>query len=167
MWRAETCAKSADIITALSIEALLGTRTAFSPEIHSARPHRGQMLSAHVIRSLLHSAEYHSEITESHANCGKVQDAYSLRCAAQVHGIVHDTVQFVKGIIEVEMNSATDNPMVFSETGKILSGGNFHGEYPAKALDYLAIAVHELSNISEVGHHSSPTLIHSVALNDW
>jgi len=85
----------------------------------------------------------------SHEHCGKVQDAYSLRCTPQVHGIVYETVEFVKGIIEREMNSATDNPMVFAGTGLILSGGNFHGEYPAKALDYLAIGIHELANISE------------------
>jgi histidine ammonia-lyase len=85
----------------------------------------------------------------SHVNCPKVQDAYSLRCAPQVHGIVYETIDFVKTILEREMNSATDNPMVFSDTKTILSGGNFHGEYPAKVLDYLAIAIHELGNISE------------------
>ncbi len=79
----------------------------------------------------------------------KVQDPYTLRCIPQVHGVVIDTIEFVKRLITIEMNSATDNPMVFSETGDFLSGGNFHGEYPAKALDYLAIGVHELANISE------------------
>merc|ERR1711907_669161 len=83
-----------------------------------------------------------------------VQDSYTLRCIPQVHGVVNDTLKFVRGLIECEMNSATDNPMVFvgeneDDEGEIISGGNFHGEYPAKALDYLAIAVHELSNISE------------------
>jgi histidine ammonia-lyase len=101
------------------------------------------------------------EIAESHRNCGQVQDSYTLRCMPQVHGVAIDTIAFVKRILTtgivldcctivvmyyyVEMNSATDNPMVFAETSKILSGGNFHGEYPAKALDYLAIGVHELS----------------------
>jgi len=90
-----------------------------------------------------------SEINKSHKNCAKVQDAYSLRCVPQVHGIVFDTIDFVRKIIQTEMNSATDNPMVFSATGKVVSGGNFHGEYPAKALDYLAIGVAEIASISE------------------
>jgi len=77
------------------------------------------------------------------------QDAYTIRCCPQVHGVVHDTIKFVKDIITVEMNSATDNPLVFPERSEIISGGNFHGEYPAKALDYLAIAVHELASMSE------------------
>ena len=96
-----------------------------------------------------------SQINGSHIDCTKVQDAYSLRCTPQVHGIARDTIEFVSKIIETEMNSATDNPMVFSDTGKIISGGNFHGEYPAKALDYLAIAVHELGSISEVSNNSN------------
>lgn len=149
IWRAQNLAKTADAITAITLEALQGTVTAFFPEIHRARPHSGQQKSARTIRALLHSSIYPSENALSHASCNKVQDAYSLRCAPQVHGVVYDTIEFVKGILETEMNSATDNPMVFSETGQILSGGNFHGEYPAKALDYLTIAVHELSNISE------------------
>ncbi|KAH7979815.1 hypothetical protein HPB49_011335 [Dermacentor silvarum] len=87
--------------------------------------------------------------SESHRFCHRVQDAYTLRCCPQVHGIVHDTIDFVRGIITTEMNSATDNPLVFCERGEIISGGNFHGEYPAKALDYLAIGVHELGSMSE------------------
>lgn len=149
LWRAQNLAVTADAVTALTLEALQGTVTAFFPEIHRARPHAGQSRSARTMRSLLHSSVYPSEIALSHATCNKVQDAYSLRCAPQVHGVVYDTINFVKGILETEMNSATDNPMVFSETGQILSGGNFHGEYPSKALDYLTIAVHELANISE------------------
>lgn len=86
---------------------------------------------------------------ESHRHCGKVQDAYTLRCVPQVHGIVHDTISFARSIITVEMNAATDNPLVFAERGETVSGGNFHGEYPAKVLDYLAIAVHELAQMSE------------------
>ncbi|CAB4038482.1 histidine ammonia-lyase, partial [Paramuricea clavata] len=85
----------------------------------------------------------------SHRMCHRVQDAYTLRCCPQVHGIVLDTIEFVKGILTTEMNSATDNPMIFAESGETISGGNFHGEYPAKALDYLAIGVHELANMSE------------------
>jgi histidine ammonia-lyase len=118
------------------------------------------------LRALLHSDLNRSEIagkishsflnanaplfrSESHRNCGKVQDAYTLRCVPQVHGVVHDTIEFVKGIIGTEINSATDNPLVFSDVEEVISGGNFHGEYPAKVLDYLAIAIHELAQISE------------------
>uniref|UniRef100_A0A8C9YW74 Histidine ammonia-lyase n=1 Tax=Sander lucioperca TaxID=283035 RepID=A0A8C9YW74_SANLU len=115
--RALGVARQADIIAALSFEALKGTTKAF----HS----------------------------ESHRSCDRVQDAYTLRCIPQVHGVVHDTIAFVQKVISTELNSATDNPLVFAETGEIMSGGNFHGEYPAKALDYLAIGVHELASISE------------------
>uniref|UniRef100_A0A8B9HT57 Histidine ammonia-lyase n=1 Tax=Astyanax mexicanus TaxID=7994 RepID=A0A8B9HT57_ASTMX len=87
--------------------------------------------------------------SESHRFCDRVQDAYTMRCCPQVHGVVNDTIAFVRNIINTEINSATDNPMVFSERGETISGGNFHGEYPAKALDYLAIGVHELASISE------------------
>jgi histidine ammonia-lyase len=102
------------------------------------------------LRALLHSSEHPSEIAHSHENCGQVQDSYTLRCMPQVHGIGYDTIRFVEGILTTEMNSATDNPMVFAEEKLIISGGNFHGEYPAKAADYLAIGVHEYGNISEV-----------------
>lgn len=91
-----------------------------------------------------------SEIYESHKNCSKVQDAYTLRCVPQVHGVVDDTLEFVRRIISTEINSATDNPMVFHEDKSIVSGGNFHGEYPAKAMDYLAISIQEIANIAEV-----------------
>jgi len=146
--KAQNLARTADYICAFTVEALKGTYKAYLPEIHEARPHKGQLKSAANIRKCLHSNEFPSELFLSHEHCGKVQDAYSLRCTPQVHGIVYETIEFVKQILETEMNSATDNPMVFSN-GTILSGGNFHGEYPAKALDYLAIAVHELANISE------------------
>ncbi|KAF7637789.1 Histidine ammonia-lyase [Meloidogyne graminicola] len=86
---------------------------------------------------------------KSHRHCGKVQDAYTLRCVPQVHGVTHDTIEFVKELLNIEINSATDNPLIFSDVEEIISGGNFHGEYPAKALDYLAIAVHELAQMSE------------------
>lgn len=108
------------------------------------------MESARRLRLFLHSEKYPSEITISHKDCGQVQDSYTLRCMPQVHGIVADTVKFVEQILTTEMNSATDNPMIFAETNTVISGGNFHGEYPAKALDYLSIAVHEFGNISEV-----------------
>lgn len=147
--RACIVAQSADIICALTLEALEGTTKAYIEKLHNARPHKGQILSAKTMRSILHNDKYKSEIYLGHINCGKVQDAYCLRCAPQVHGVAYDTIAFVKGILETEMNSATDNPMVFSDDETIVSGGNFHGEFPAKACDYLAIAIHELSNISE------------------
>ncbi|KIH58136.1 phenylalanine and histidine ammonia-lyase [Ancylostoma duodenale] len=147
--RAHNIARQADVIAALSLDVLKGTTRAYDPDIHKIRPHKGQILSALRLRSLLHSDANPSQIAESHRNCNKVQDAYTLRCVPQVHGIVHDTIEFVREIITTEMNSATDNPLVFSEREEIISGGNFHGEYPAKALDYLAIAVHELAQMSE------------------
>jgi histidine ammonia-lyase len=147
--RASNLVRIADAVAAMTLEALRGTVVAFREEIHKARPHKGQMKSAAHLRALLHSPTNPSAIYLSHKNCGQVQDSYTLRCVPQVHGIVYDTIEFVRGILTVEMNSATDNPMVFSSSASVLSGGNFHGEYPAKALDYLAIAVHELANISE------------------
>nr|CAI5828209.1 unnamed protein product [Callosobruchus analis] len=147
--RAENLVRCADIITSISVEVLKGTVNAFSPLIHRVRPHPGQQISAKNIRSLLNSDLFPSEISKSHNDCKKVQDAYSIRCAPQVHGIVYDTLRFVKEIIETEMNSATDNPLVFLDNKTVLSGGNFHGEYPGKALDYLTIAVSELGSISE------------------
>eukprot|EP01114_Cavostelium_apophysatum_P005338 TRINITY_DN1619_c0_g1_i1.p1 TRINITY_DN1619_c0_g1~~TRINITY_DN1619_c0_g1_i1.p1 ORF type:complete len:526 (+),score=114.68 TRINITY_DN1619_c0_g1_i1:180-1757(+) len=147
--RAENLALVANIVGAMTLESLRGTPAAFNEMIHKTRPHRGQLWSARVLRALLHSDENPSEITHSHANCGKVQDSYTLRCMPQVHGVCYDTVQFVRGILTTEINSATDNPMVFAEVNRIMSGGNFHGQYPAKALDFLAIAVQDLANISE------------------
>eukprot|EP01128_Nolandella_sp_AFSM9_P007338 TRINITY_DN3997_c0_g1_i1.p1 TRINITY_DN3997_c0_g1~~TRINITY_DN3997_c0_g1_i1.p1 ORF type:complete len:561 (-),score=105.55 TRINITY_DN3997_c0_g1_i1:56-1738(-) len=148
LYRAKQAAQTADYICALSLDALRGTRKAFLPHIHEARPHTGQKQSAAAILSVLHSDDFPSEIHQSHVNCSHVQDAYSLRCAPQVHGVVHDTIEFAWNIITTEMNSATDNPMIFQD-GSVVSCGNFHGEYPAKVLDYLAIAIHEIANISE------------------
>jgi len=142
---AETLARTADVIAAMSVDALLGTDVAFDPRIHAARPHAGQGASARNLRRLLTG----SAMRESHRNCGRVQDAYSLRCAPQVHGATRDVMAFVRRTIEIEMNSATDNPMVFSDAGVLLSGGNFHGEPVAMAADFLAIATAELGGISE------------------
>ncbi|RWS07028.1 histidine ammonia-lyase-like protein [Dinothrombium tinctorium] len=147
--KAAAIAKQADIVAALSIEVLKGTTCAFDSHIHQVRPHRGQVNVARRIRALLNSEMYPSEIAESHRFCNRVQDAYTLRCCPQVHGIVHDTIDFVRQIITTEMNSATDNPLVFADRSEIISGGNFHGEYPAKVLDYLSIAIHEIASISE------------------
>ncbi|XP_060101189.1 histidine ammonia-lyase isoform X2 [Heteronotia binoei] len=147
--RAAAIARQADIVAALTLEVLKGTTRAFDTDIHALRPHPGQNEVAFRFRSLLNSDHHPSGIAESHRFCERVQDAYTLRCCPQVHGVVNDTIVFVKEIIQTEINSATDNPMVFAERKETISGGNFHGEYPAKALDYLAIGVHELAAISE------------------
>ncbi|KAI8614292.1 aromatic amino acid lyase [Chytriomyces sp. MP71] len=147
--RAENACKAADIITALSLEVLKGTVKPMDPKIHAARPHSGQIEVARRIRSIVLADGAKSELSMSHHDCKKVQDSYTLRCTPQVHGICNDTVAFTKGILTTEINSATDNPMIFHTTKESISGGNFHGEYPAKALDYLAIGIHELSSISE------------------
>ncbi|XP_068794185.1 histidine ammonia-lyase isoform X2 [Struthio camelus] len=147
--RASAIARQADIVAALTLEVLKGTTRAFDTDIHAVRPHRGQIEVAFRFRSLLDSDHHPSEIAESHRFCDRVQDAYTMRCCPQVHGVVNDTIAFVKDIMMTEINSATDNPMVFAQRAETISGGNFHGEYPAKALDYLAIGVHELAAISE------------------
>jgi histidine ammonia-lyase len=142
---AQRLLRTADVAGALTLDALKGTDVAFDPRIHAARPHPGQAASARNLRRLLEG----SAIRESHRDCGKVQDAYSLRCMPQVHGAARDALGFVRSTVEIEMNAATDNPMVFAETGELLSGGNFHGEPVAIAADLLAIAVAELGAISE------------------
>ena len=138
-------ARSADVVGALTLDALLGTDTAFDPRIHAARPHPGQGASARNLKRLLAG----SVLRESHRNCGRVQDAYSLRCMPQVHGAVRDALAFAEATHLVEINSATDNPMVFADRGEILSGGNFHGQPVALAADLVAIAAAQLGTISE------------------
>jgi histidine ammonia-lyase len=142
---AEELCKIADIAGATSVEGQKGTPTAFDARIQEARPHRGQEQSAANLRRLL----VDSAIVESHKDCGKVQDAYSFRCMPQVHGATRDALAYVRRTLEIEINSATDNPLVFAESGAMLSGGNFHGQPLALALDFLAIAVTELANISD------------------
>ncbi len=136
----------ADEIAALSLEALRGTTAAYDARIHNARPHPGQIEVAANMRALLAEG---SEIAESHKDCNRVQDAYSLRCLPQVHGVTRDALKFTAEILERELNSATDNPMIFTDTQESRSGGNFHGQYPAFACDVLAIAVCDLASISE------------------
>jgi histidine ammonia-lyase len=137
--------READVTGALTLDALKGTDVAFDPRIHAARPHPGQAASARNLRKLLAG----SPIRESHRDCGKVQDAYTLRCMPQVHGAVRDALEFARRTVTIEINAATDNPMVFAETAELLSGGNFHGEPVALAADILAIAMAELGSISE------------------
>ncbi len=144
---AERLCTAADIAGAMSLEALKGSSTPFDARLHEARPHPGQKLVAENLRRLL--AE--SDIAESHKGCGKVQDAYSLRCMPQVHGASRDALSWVRAVLEREVDSVTDNPSVFTDRGEteILSGGNFHGQPLALALDLAAMAVAELANISE------------------
>ncbi|HEX3320146.1 MAG TPA: histidine ammonia-lyase [Terriglobales bacterium] len=167
---AETLVDSADVIGALTCDALKGTDAAFDERIHKARPHPGQMRTAANLRKLLAD----SSIRESHRDCGRVQDAYSLRCMPQVHGAVRDTLTHCREVFEIEMNAAVDNPLVFPNThagaeahvgtgalarpaerssadsdGDVISGGNFHGEPVAFSLDYLGIALSALAGISE------------------
>jgi histidine ammonia-lyase len=143
--RAVRAAKAADIACAVSLEALQGSRTSFLPQIHAVRPLRGQTDSAaNVLRLLEESA-----INEAHRWCDKVQDAYSLRCAPQVHGASRDLLDYVSYTVATELNSATDNPLVLVEDELLVSNGNFHGQPLAFALDALSMAVSELANISE------------------
>ncbi len=138
--------RTADLVGALSTEALRGTDAAFDPRLHAARPHPGQQTSAQNLWRLMDG----SPIRESHrVDDTRIQDPYSLRCMPQVHGAVRDVLTDVERRLAIEMNSATDNPLVFAETGDIVSGGNFHGEPVAIAADLLAIALAELAAISE------------------
>jgi histidine ammonia-lyase len=137
--------RTADVIGAMSLDALRGTDVAFDPRLHEARGHAGQCASARNLRRLLARSPLH----ESHRECGRVQDAYSLRCMPQVHGAVRDALAYAGTTIVIEMNAATDNPMVLADSGEILSGGNFHAEPVAMAADVMAIALAELGAISE------------------
>jgi histidine ammonia-lyase len=135
----------ADIAGAMTVEATKSSLRPFDPRIQEIRPHPGQAASAANLRKLLQD----SEIMPSHADCGKVQDAYSLRCMPQVHGTLRDALTHVKQIVECEMNAATDNPLVFADTGEVISGGNFHGQPIALAADLLTAAVTDLGSIAE------------------
>jgi histidine ammonia-lyase len=147
---AEILVDSADVLGGLCCDALKGTDTAFDERIHKVRPHRGQMKTAANLRKMLEG----SQIRESHRECSRVQDAYSLRCIPQVHGAVRDTLTHCREVFEIEANSAVDNPLVFitnveNSEGDVISGGNFHGEPLAFALDFLGIALGALAGISE------------------
>jgi histidine ammonia-lyase len=143
--RAERLSRTADISGALSLEALLGTPAAFHRRLQQARPHRGQKASARNLRALLRG----SGMVASHRGCTKVQDMYSLRCMPQVHGAARDAFAHTRRALEVEINSATDNPLVFPRENLVLSGGNFHGQPVAMALDYLGMGLCSLAGISE------------------
>ena len=144
--RADRLARLADVAGAMTLEALRGTPVAFDERIHQARPHAGQIAVAAHLRELLRE----SEIRQSHLEGDpRVQDAYSLRCMPQVHGAVRAALAHVREIVETETGSATDNPLVFSATGEVISGGNFHGAPIALSLDYAALALTDLMSISE------------------
>jgi histidine ammonia-lyase len=150
-----------DLAAAMSLEALQGSIKPFDARIYAIRPHPGHGVVARNVRQLLQD----SEILESHRNCGKVQDPYCLRCVPQVHGASRDALAYANGVLEIEMNGVTDNPLVF-ESGEIVSGGNFHGQPLALALDFAAIALAELASISErriylllEGHDGLPKLL--------
>jgi len=143
--RARRLATAADVACALTLEALQGSRAAFVPEVHRLRPLPGQRDSAANVLRLVDG----SAIMEGHRWCDKVQDAYSLRCAPQVHGAARDLLAYVEGTVAVELNAATDNPLVLVEEDMVVSNGNFHGQPLAFALDALAIATAELANIAE------------------
>ncbi|MDO9392264.1 MAG: histidine ammonia-lyase [bacterium] len=142
---AEKLCKISDIAGAMSLEALRGTDKAFDPRIQALRPHSGQMDSAENLRILLSG----SQIRRSHKDCQKVQDSYSLRCMPQVHGATRTALKHIRQVLETELNSVTDNPLVFAKEHDVLSGGNFHGQPVALAMDYLGIAAAELADISE------------------
>lgn len=146
--KAEHLSLLADLATACSVEAAAFSQEPFEPHIHKVRPHRGQMEVAANMKRLLSE----SQIMQSHAECEKVQDPYSFRCVPQVHGACRDILRGVRTVLETEVNSVTDNPLVYvdgSGRGKIINGGNFHGQYVAMAMDQMAMAVAELANISE------------------
>src|SRR6056297_1914763 len=159
--RAIGLVRNADVLGAMSLEALQGSARPFDPRIHAVRRHPGQIAVAANIRRLLTD----SEILESHRDCGKVQDPYSLRCIPQVHGASRDALAHCAEVVERELNAVTDNPLVFDD-GDIVSGGNFHGQPLALVLDHAAIALAELASISErrtylllAGHDGLPTLL--------
>jgi len=146
LYKAKRFLKLSDLAGAMTLEALKGSRSAFHPLISASRPHVGESTTAKNLRYILTEK---SEISLSHLNCDKVQDAYSLRCMPAVHGASKDAFNYIIKTLETEANSSTDNPLVFAEENKVLSCGNFHGEPVAFALDFAAIAFSALSNMSE------------------
>lgn len=138
-------AKTADIACSISLEVLMGTNVEFDPRIHAARPHPGQSAAA----DNMYRITQESAIMSSHKDCGRIQDAYTLRCSPQVHGASRDAISHVRRVVETEMNSSTTNPLIFADTGDFLLGGNFHGQPVALAADYLCMAGAELADVSE------------------
>jgi histidine ammonia-lyase len=137
--------KHTDIAAAMSLEVLMGSRTEFDPRIQQNRPHPGQAATADNMLRMTRN----SDIITSHKDCSRVQDAYTLRCSPQVHGASYDAIHYALGVTRTEINSSTGNPLIFNDTEQYLTGGNFHGQPMALALDFAAMAVAELANISE------------------
>lgn len=146
LYEAKRVVKMADISTAMTLEAVRGTKTAYDYDISTLKPHPGQLAASLNLNKLL---EEESEIAKSHVDCGKVQDPYSLRCVPQVHGAIRQTLRHCEEVLNYELNSVTDNPLIFIEKNKVISGGNFHGEAIALAMDYLAMGLSELASIAE------------------
>ena len=142
---AANLSKMTDIAAAMSLEVLMGSRTEFNRRIHQIRPHPGQAAAADNMERLVQN----SEIITSHKDCSRIQDAYTLRCSPQVHGATKDAIDYCRRVIETEMNSSTNNPLIYADDQDFLLGGNFHGQPVALALDFLSMAVSELANISE------------------
>ncbi len=137
--------KTADIACAMSLEVLMGSNSEFDPRIHQIRPHPGQIATADNILKMIKG----SEIIDSHQGCARVQDAYTLRCAPQIHGASKDAVAHAMRVIDIEINSTTTNPLIFSDTEEVRLGGNFHGQPIAMAADYLSMGIAELGSVSE------------------
>lgn len=146
IYEAKRIAKIADIASCMTLEAVRGTKIAYDLDISKLKPHPGQLESCHNLNLILSGK---SEIADSHIDCGKVQDPYSLRCVPQVHGAIRQTIKHAEDVMNYELNSVTDNPLIFIEKDKVVSGGNFHGEALALSMDYLAMGMSELANISE------------------
>ena len=146
IYETQRLVKIADISAALTLEAVRGTKVAYDTDISLLKPHAGQIEVSKNMNLLL-SGE--SEISKSHKDCDKVQDPYSLRCVPQVHGSIRQTLKHAKEVFDTELNAVTDNPLVFPEKDKIISGGNFHGEALALAMDYLCMGLSEMANLSE------------------
>lgn len=145
VYEARHIMKLADIATTMTLDGVKGTNAAYNPKITLLKPHKGQIASVENLNKLMAN----SPLTNSHPNCGKVQDPYSLRCVPQVHGACRQTLIHAEEVINTELNAVTDNPLIFVESGEVISGGNFHGEALALVMDYLAMGVAEICNISE------------------
>jgi histidine ammonia-lyase len=146
LYEAQRIIKIADIACSMTLEAVRGTKRAYDIDISHLKPHQGQLAVSNNVNTLLYEQ---SEIAQSHEDCGKVQDPYSLRCVPQVHGAIRQTLKHALEVITIELNSVTDNPLIFVEKDKVVSGGNFHGEALALCMDYLSMGMSELANISE------------------
>ena len=145
VYDAERLSKLVDIAAAMSLEVLMGSRTEFNPRIQRVRPHPGQAAAADNMARMTQA----SDIITSHKDCSRIQDAYTLRCSPQVHGASKDAIGYCRKVVETEMNSSTNNPLIFHQEGDFLLGGNFHGQPVALAMDFLGMALAELADISE------------------